>query len=255
MTSVYGIIALVLFLYMSTWFIVACMFKRNDIADIAWGLGFVVMSWSALLLSEQSARSLLVNVLVTIWGVRLSWHIARRNLRKTEDSRYATWRATWKHFYLRSYFQIFLLQGLFLYVILLPILFIHASTSSPLHVLDGIGVAIWIIGFFFETVGDSQLKNFLADPAHKGEIMDRGLWAYSRHPNYFGEVVQWWGIFLCVLSLPYGYFTIIGPLLITFLILFVSGVPMLEKKYAGRADFELYKQRTSMFVPWFQKKM
>ena len=247
--STYALIALALFLYMSAWFIVACFLKRNDVADIAWGLGFVLMSWITFLVSEHSARSVLVNVLVTIWGLRLVWHIARRNLRKPEDSRYAAWRASWKHFYIRSYLQIFMLQGLFLFVILVPVLFIHASSRSPLGLLDVCGLIIWAIGFFFESVGDRQLKDFLADPANKGKIMDRGLWKYSRHPNYFGEVLQWWGIFLCALSLPYGYFTIIGPLLITFLILFVSGVPMLEKKYAGRADFEAYKKRTSMFIP------
>ncbi len=255
MTSLYAEIALTLFLYMNIWFVVACLVKRNDTADIAWGLGFVLMCWLAFLLSGYSARSLLVNLLVTIWGLRLAWHIARRNMKKPEDSRYAAWRQTWKHFYSRSYVQIFLLQGFFLYIILLPALFIHASEPVSLQASDLIGIIAWIIGFFFESMGDRQLKNFLADPANKGKIMDCGLWAYSRHPNYFGEVLQWWGIFLCALSLPYGYLTIISPLLITFLILFVSGVPMLEKKYAGRPDFETYKKRTSMFVPWFQKKM
>lgn len=247
--SVYAIIAVALFLYMSGWFIVACVFRRNDVADIAWGLGFVLMAWIAFAFSEMSLRSVLVNVLITIWGLRLAFHIARRNLKKPEDSRYAAWRATWKFFYLRSFLQIFMLQGVFLYVILLPVLFIHASDPASLHILDIIGAIIWMTGFFFESVGDSQLQNFIRNPAHKGKIMDQGLWAYSRHPNYFGEVLQWWGIFFCTLALPYGYVTIVSPLLITFLILFVSGVPMLEKKYAGRADFEAYKKRTSMFIP------
>jgi steroid 5-alpha reductase family enzyme len=98
-------------------------------------------------------------------------------------------------------------------------------------------------------VGDYQLKKFLKDPAHKGKIMDQGLWAYSRHPNYFGEVLQWWGIFLCAVLLPFGYLTAVGPLLITYLIVFISGVPMLEKKYEGRPDFEAYKKKTSVFFP------
>lgn len=249
MTSVYAVIALSLFLYMSSWFIVACILKRNDVADIAWGLGFVLMSWIAFLASEHSARSLLVNVLITIWGLRLAWHIARRNLRKPEDSRYAQWRATWKNFYVRSYLQIFMLQGVFLYIILLPVVFVHASTPVSLQLLDALGVAIWVIGFFFESVGDKQLENFLRDPANKGKVMDRGLWAYSRHPNYFGEVTQWWGIFLFAASVSHGYLTIISPVMITCLILFISGVPMLERKYAGRPDFEAYKKRTSMFIP------
>lgn len=249
MTEFFIQIAIALFCYMTVWFFVACALKRNDIADVAWGLGFVLMSWIAFLFSEYSARSLLVNVLVTIWGLRLAWHIARRMSNKPEDYRYAAWRKTWKHFYMRSYFQIFILQGVFLYIILLPVLFIHTSETVRLQYIDLIGVVVWIIGFFFESVGDRQLRRFLKDPANKGKIMDQGLWAYSRHPNYFGEVTQWWGIFLCCVALPGGSITIIGPLLITFLILFVSGVPLLEKKYAGKPDFEAYKKRTSMFVP------
>lgn len=249
MMSVYAVIALALVVYMSVWFAVACVTHRNDVADIAWGLGFVFMSWIAFLLSEHSMRSLLINLLVTIWGLRLSWHIARRNIKKPEDHRYAVWRQQWKHFYLRSYAQIFLLQGFFLYIILLPVLFIHTSSSLPLGLLDVCGLIMWGIGFFFESVGDAQLKRFLRDPENRGKIMTSGLWAYSRHPNYFGEVLQWWGIFLFALGIPFGYVTIIGPLLITLLILFVSGVPMLEKKYAGRPDFEVYKQRTSIFFP------
>jgi len=249
MMSVYAIIGLAIFFYMSVWFLIACVMQRNDIADIAWGLGFVIMSWLSYVLSDSSARSVLVNLLITLWGLRLTWHIAARNLKKPEDHRYALWRATWTYFYVRSFVQIFLLQGLFLFIILLPVLFIHASAPTSLQATDLIGVTLWIIGFFFESVGDRQLRDFLKNPANKGKIMDTGLWAYSRHPNYFGEVMQWWGIFVCAAFLPSGYLTIVSPLLLTFLIVYVSGVPMLEKKYAGRPDFEAYKQRTSMFFP------
>ncbi len=242
-------IALALFLYINIWYVIAVLIKRNDVAVIAWGLGFVLMSWIAFLLSEHSARSLLVNALVTMWGLRLTWHIARRNLKKPEDHRYAVWRKEWKYFYLRSYLQVFMLQGFFLYVILVPVLVTHAEGQNPLTFLDAAGAVLWLIGFAFESIGDRQLKNFLRDPANKGKIMDRGLWSYSRHPNYFGEVVQWWGIFLITLAVQFGFLTIVSPLLITFLILFVSGIPILEKKYSGRPDFETYKKKTSMFIP------
>jgi len=255
MTSTFIILALAVFVYMNVWFVIAVFMKRNDVADIAWGLGFVLMTWISFLLSQHSHRSMLVSILVTIWGCRLAWHIARRNLQKPEDSRYAAWRQEWRHVYLRSYLQIFLLQGFFLYVILLPVLFIHASAVASLTFLDAVGVLVWLVGFLFESVGDHQLKSFLRDPAHKGTMMTRGLWAYSRHPNYFGEVTQWWGIWLLAVSMPWGFATIVGPITITVLILFVSGVPLLEKQYAGRPDFEAYKQRTSIFVPWFQKRM
>jgi steroid 5-alpha reductase family enzyme len=133
----------------------------------------------------------------------------------------------------------------------LPVLFINLGTGGPLGFFDLVGFLVWITGFYFESTGDAQLARFVRDPINKGKIMQSGLWKYTRHPNYFGEVTQWWGIFIISLSVPFGIFTIIGPLTITYLILFVSGVPMLEKKYAGRADFEAYKKRTSVFFPWF----
>jgi steroid 5-alpha reductase family enzyme len=187
--------------------------------------------------------------LVTIWGLRLAIHIYSRNKGKAEDFRYKAWREQWgKWFLVRSYFQVFLLQGLFLFLISLPVILINQHTTA-LSFLDFLGIAVWIIGFYFEVVGDWQLSQFVREPSNRGKIIETGLWKYTRHPNYFGEVVQWWGIFLMAISLPNGILTIIGPLTITILILFVSGIPMLEKKYEGRADFEDYKRRTSAFIP------
>jgi steroid 5-alpha reductase family enzyme len=141
------------------------------------------------------------------------------------------------------------LQGFFLYLIAQPVIFIHNEPSSVLGLIDFIGLCVWGIGFYFESTGDAQLKEFITNPANKGKLMDRGLWKYSRHPNYFGEVTQWWGLFIVALSITGSLFTVIGPLTITTLILFVSGVPLLEKKYAGRPDWEEYKKRTSIFIP------
>jgi len=235
---------------MTGWFILSVVKKRNDVADIAWGLGFVLISWSGLYFANISLRGLLVSLLVTIWGMRLAWHIHKRNLKKHEDYRYATWRKEWgKWFFVRSYFQVYLLQGLFLYLIIQPVNYIHYQVSSSLGIFDLIGLLVWIIGFYFESIGDSQLKTFISNPANRGKLMNTGLWRYSRHPNYFGEVTQWWGIFIIALSIPFGYITIIGPITITVLILFVSGIPLLEKKYEGRKDFEEYKKRTSIFFP------
>jgi steroid 5-alpha reductase family enzyme len=236
---------------MNCWFIISLLKKRNDIADIAWGLGFVLIVWGAFLISEiHSWRSLLVNVLVSVWGFRLAWHIHKRNSTRKEDYRYQEWRKQWgKRFLVRSYFQIFILQGFFLFLISLPALFINKYAAGNVGILDIAGIGIWLIGFYFETVGDWQLSRFIKDPANKGRLMQEGLWRYSRHPNYFGEVTQWWGIFLLASALPSGWITIIGPVTITVLILFVSGIPLLEKKYAGREDFENYRKRTSIFIP------
>jgi len=245
----YVILALGLLGYMTMWFVVSIVKKRNDVADIAWGLGFVLMAWLSFIISGFSFKALTVNILVTIWGLRLAWHIYNRNKNKPEDSRYLEWRKAWKNFYLRSYTQVFLLQGILLFIISLPVIYVNHSASSGFGVLEMVGFLIWTLGFYFESTGDRQLKEFISNPGNKGKLMDKGLWQYSRHPNYFGEVTQWWGIFIIALSVSGSLFTIIGPLTITILILFVSGVPLLEKKYAGRPDFEEYKKRTSIFLP------
>ena len=248
---------LLLFAYMSLWFVISLIKKRNDVADVAWGLGFVLMTWVSFFISDDSGvRGLIAGVLVSIWGLRLAWHIHTRNKDKTEDYRYLAWRKEWgKWFYIRSYFQVYLLQGALLFLIVMPVLLINKHSGAPLGLLDFIGVAVWLIGFFFEAVGDAQLARFIKDAANKGKLMQSGLWAYTRHPNYFGEVTQWWGIWLIALSVPNGLLAIIGPLTITFLILKVSGIPMLEKKMAEHPDFVAYKKRVSIFIPWKTKKL
>lgn len=247
----YLTLASLLFTYMSLWFVVSLVKKRNDVADVAWGLGFVLMAWTSFYLSGgYGARELLINILVSVWGLRLAWHIHARNKGKTEDYRYLAWRKEWgKWFYARSYAQVYLLQGFLLFLIVSPVLMINKNFGSPLGLLDFAGVAVWLLGFYFESVGDAQLAAFIKNPANKGKLMQSGLWAYTRHPNYFGEITQWWGIWLVALSVPSGIFAIIGPLTITFLILKVSGIPMLEKKMEENPEFSEYKRRTSMLIP------
>ena len=253
--SYFIVLGLVLLGYMSLWFVVSLLKKRNDVADVAWGLGFDTLSWiSFFFYGVGGLRGLIVCLLVSVWGLRLAWHIYSRNKNKPEDYRYQQWRQDWgKWFYLRSYFQIYLLQGTLLYLIVLPVLLINMSPGAPLGWLDFVGLAVWSLGFYFEAVGDSQLASFIKNPANKGKLMQSGLWAYTRHPNYFGEVTQWWGIWLIALSVPSGLIAVLGPLTITFLILKVSGVPLLEKKMASNPDFAAYKQRVSMFIPWPRK--
>lgn len=244
-------LGVVLFLYMSFWFVVSLLRKRNDVADVAWGLGFVLMAWTSLLISEDvSVRALIVDVLVSIWGLRLAWHIHARNRGKGEDYRYAAWRVEWgKWFYIRSYLQVYLLQGILLFLIVTPVAVINMHQGTSLGLLDVIGIALWGIGFYFESVGDAELSRFIKDPDNKGKLMQRGLWAYTRHPNYFGEVTQWWGIWVLALSVPTGLSSGIGPIIITFLILKVSGIPLLEKKMEQNPAFAEYKRRVSMFIP------
>ncbi len=250
----------VLLAYMTGWFVLSILKKRNDVADVAWGLGFVLLAWGGLFASGSiSERAVIVLLLVSVWGVRLAWHIARRHRGKPEDFRYAKWRTEWgKWFLLRSFGQVYLLQGFLLFLVSTPVLLIMWSggesllrgTGYPLGILDGVGLVIWLVGFFFESVGDKQLALFLRDETNKGKLMQSGLWRYTRHPNYFGEVMQWWGIFIMALSVPFGWLGVVGPLTITFLILKVSGVPLLEQKMAEHPDFAAYKAQTSLFFPW-----
>jgi steroid 5-alpha reductase family enzyme len=251
MSTQYLTILLAVLLYMTGWFLLALWRRRNDLADIAWGGGFIAAALTAVLLQTGLAsRARLVVLLVILWGLRLAVHIGLRNLGKGEDERYRKWREEWgRHWLLRSYLQVFLLQGFLLYLISLPVIWTILAKPSPWTGLDALGLAIWMAGFFFEAVGDFQLARFKKDPAHRGKIIQQGLWRYSRHPNYFGEVTLWWGIYLLALSAPGGWMTIIGPLTITFLILKVSGIPLLEKKYVNNAAFQEYARRTSAFFP------
>lgn len=251
----YLTVALSIFVYMSLWFGISLIKKRNDVADEAWGLGFVCLAWVSFIISDTSGpRGLLVGILVSVWGLRLAWHIHARHKGKPEDYRYRAWREQWgKWFYLRSYAQVYLFQGVLLLLVVMPVLIINYSVGPALGWLDFIGGAVWLVGFLFESVGDAQLSRFVKNPVNKGKLMQSGLWRNSRHPNYFGEVTLWWGIWLIALSAPFGLLGIIGPLTITILILKVSGIAMLEKKMAKKPEFASYKQQTSKFIPWPKK--
>jgi steroid 5-alpha reductase family enzyme len=244
-------LAIFLFLYMCGWFCFAVAQKRNDLADTAWGIGFVCLCWFGFFLSPFSWRAMLINTLITVWGLRLSAHVYLRNHNKTEDFRYHQWRKTWYRFYLRSFLQIFMLQGVFLYIICLPAILINRySYASGFSAFDVLGVLLWCVGFFFEAVSDHQLKVFTKQPQNHGKIMDQGLWHFSRHPNYFGEISMWWGIGIVALGVPYGLIALIGPITITFLIVFVSGIPMLEAHMRDKPGFAAYKAKTSLLFPW-----
>ena len=252
----YTPLAFLLWAYVSLWFLISLFKRRNDVADVAWGLGFVLVAWTSFFLAGGSGtRGLLVCILVSVWGVRLAWHIDARHRGKAEDFRYMAWRREWgKWFYARSYAQVYVLQGALLFIVVLPVLMINRSTGTTFGFLNGIGACIWLFGFLFESVGDAELARFARDPHNRGKILQNGLWRYTRHPNYFGEVVQWWGIWVVAVGVPGGWFSIVGPLTITLLILKVSGIPMLEKKMAENPDFAEYRRRTSVFVPWVPKR-
>ena len=240
-----------IWIFMTLVFLLALLRRDNSLVDIAWGLGFVLVTLSTFDFEGLSSRSLLVSGLVIVWGVRLAIYIGKRKWGRGEDFRYAKWRQEWGIWLVpRSYLQIFLLQGLLLLVISYPVVLVNRSPASGLSVWDVLGILIWMIGFVFEVVGDFQMARFKSNPGHKGRIMTQGLWSWTRHPNYFGEATMWWGIACFAVSLPGGWTVFLSPLVITFLLLKVSGVPMLEKKYAGNPEFQAYANKTPAFFPW-----
>ena len=238
-------------LYMTAWFICAVIIKRNDVADVAWGLGFGLATFVALAQSSMPSRSgLLVLFMVLIWGGRLSSHIYRRNRHKDEDYRYAKWREEWgKWVYVRSYFQVFMLQGLLMLCVVTPALVVASSRQEVYGANLAIGFFIWLFGFAYESIADRQLRIFISKPHNKGKLMTRGLWKYSRHPNYFGEITQWWGLGVMAIGVEGGAIGLLGPAMITYLIWKVSGVPLLEKKYAHVKEYQEYSRRTSVIIP------
>ncbi len=254
--EVFALAAITIFVYMSLFFLLAQALKDNGIVDIGWGIGFIVLSTVLVFTGiDISQRQFLLFVLVFFWGFRLSLHIFLRNHGKPEDFRYANWRKEWgKHVVIRSFFQVFMLQGFFMFIIALPIIITKASVPQKLGFIEIAGSIIWLIGLLFEAIGDYQLLKFKKLPENKGKIITTGLWKYTRHPNYFGECVMWWGIF--IVSIPSGYFyiSVISPLVLTWLLTRVSGVPMLEEKYKGNEEFERYAKKTNSFVPWFPKE-
>lgn len=247
---------LLIFIYASIWFAVAVYKKRNDVADIAWGPGYILICIYLFITQKQVPVILLLYTLVILWGVRLCLHIYNRNKNKKEDFRYLQWRQQWgKLFYLRSYLQVFLLQGIILLIIISPVMFAAIKAPGQWNIFTGIGLCCWLVGFYFQTVADYQLSVFVKKRKDKNEIMETGLWKFSRHPNYFGELMMWWGIFIIIIPIPNSLWFIISPLTITGLLLFVSGIPLLEKKQESNPAFEAYKKRTSALIPLPPKKV
>lgn len=242
--------------FMTIAYIVALLKRNNTVADVAWGVGFIFIAWIAAYDSHFGDRPILIACLVTLWGIRLVSHIAPRLRGNREDFRYAELRKQWgKHAAWKSYTHVFLLQGILMLMIAFPMIYVSlVGRSLPIGLPDLLGAALWTIGFAMESAADAQLAAFRRNAKNKGKVLDSGLWHYSRHPNYFGESVQWWGIFVIALSSPGGWVTALSPLLITFLLTRVSGIPMVEKKAMTSAAYRAYAERTSAFVPWFPRK-
>lgn len=227
--------------------------RRNvALVDPFWGAGFVIVTWVARrLIVTSTPRGDLLAVLVTVWGIRLSLYLLWRTCGAGEDRRYAAIRR--RHgarFWLVSLLSVFLLQAIILWFVALPIqVAIALRLPSALGWLDGLGSALWFVGLLFEAVGDWQLARFQAEPTNAGRVMDGGLWRFTRHPNYFGDFCVWWGLYL-IAAAGGAWWTIGSPLLMSFLLLKVSGVPLLEGDIATRRPgYAAYQRRTNAFFP------
>jgi len=231
--------------------------RDASIADVCWGPGFVLLAWLYCLLSPTlTPRSWLVATLVTLWGARLSVHIFRRNQHKGEDPRYRAMRASHgPAFWWRSLFTVFWLQGALIWFVAFPILFaVRAAGPHGFTAIDGLGVVLFLIGFGFEVVGDYQLERFKAEPSNRGRVLERGLWRYTRHPNYFGDATLWWGLYFIACATPGGWLTVLSPSLMTLLLMRVSGVTLLEAGLIGsKPGYRAYIARTPAFFPWFPR--
>ena len=244
----------VLWIFFTIFYFIAKQTKNAGLVDIGWGIGFVVVSaWVQF--NQNKTSGWILFLMILLWGGRLAFHLFKRNVGKPEDYRYAAFRRDWgKNYELRAYFQIFMLQGVLMYGVSVASIFGQQSAallSLPLLIL---GVLIYLIGLTIETIADRQLKSHVTNPSKKGTLIDTGLWKYSRHPNYFGESVVWWGIYLTSVSLGAPLWTVLSPILITLLVRYVSGVPMLEKRLTRYPGYETYVRKTSIFIPLPNKK-
>jgi steroid 5-alpha reductase family enzyme len=226
--------------------------RNSSIVDMWWGPGILLIGLTyALISGGASNRRTMVLLLLTIWALRLAWHIGARNIGHGEDFRYAKWRgergASWWWF---SYFKVFLLQAVIAWIVAMPLYYAVTAPAPPhLTAWDYAGAIVFAIGFVFEGLGDEQLRRFKANPANKGRVLDSGLWRYTRHPNYFGEAVMWWGFGLFSIAAG-GYLGLIGPAIITFFLIRVSGVALLEKTLReSKPDYANYIAKTSAFFP------
>jgi steroid 5-alpha reductase family enzyme len=257
--EIYGLAALAVLGFMTAIWLLSLILRDSSIVDIFWGAGFVVSNWVYFALTPDgfSARKWLVSILVTVWGLRLSLYILRRNWGKGEDFRYQKWRqeagAKW---WWQSFFKVFFLQGILMWIISAPLLAAQFSpTPDHLTVPDLVAIPAWAIGFFFEAAGDWQMARFKANPANKGKVLNTGVWRYTRHPNYFGDATQWWAYYLVAAAASGGFWTVFSPIIMTTLLLRVSGVTLLEKTLVQtKPQYQEYVESTSAFIPWFPKK-
>lgn len=243
-----AVIGAIMFL---TW-LLSVMLKNASIVDIVWGLGFVAVAWTSFAVGDgDDTRRFILALLATIWGLRLATHLAVRNIGHGEDYRYRAMRKHWGvKFPIISLVTVFLLQGVLMWTVSLSLQLGQVEASPGFGPIGTMGVLVWIVGLAFEATGDQQLRKFKSNPANQGKVLNTGLWRLSRHPNYFGDAVVWWGIAIVAAEAGVGAFGLIGAAIMTFLLVRVSGVALLEKSLKKRKpEYEEYIRQTSAFFP------
>jgi steroid 5-alpha reductase family enzyme len=236
---------------MLVFWVASLAIRDASIADIAWGLVFVGIAWASWIAGVGGTAGLIAALAVTVWGLRLAIYIGIRNAGHGEDRRYQAMRAKRPNtFWLWSLFGVFVLQGILALIVSLPVQSLGSVGDSSPGWVTFVGAAVFLAGLGFEAVGDAQLAAFKRDPANKGQVMDRGLWRYTRHPNYFGDALLWWGIWLIAVGSGAAWWSLVGPALMTFLLVRVSGVALLESDLAERRPgYAEYIRKTSPFIP------
>lgn len=249
---------LVILMLMTILWLVSIIIKNVSIVDLFWGFGFVLVTLFYFIKTDGlNHRKIILMTMVAVWGMRLSIYLAWRNIGKGEDFRYREFRKRYgeKSYWWFSYFQTFLFQGILMWLISAPLLGSqYYGASKDLGIFDYAGIIFWIFGFIFEAGGDFQLARFKADPKNKGRVLNLGFWRYTRHPNYFGDSSVWWGYALICIAAG-SYIPVLGSVLMTTVIIKVSGVAILEKSLkVQKPEYNEYIRKTSAFFPWFPKK-
>ncbi|MDH5533596.1 MAG: DUF1295 domain-containing protein [Candidatus Pacebacteria bacterium] len=257
MDNIYLLTLIISFAIQGFFFSFASLFKTDKLTDLSYGLSFIALAWFMLFrLGEFSLHQIVLTILITLWGLRLVTYLFIRILKMGRDKRFDSMREKFFEFA-----KFWILQALSVWVIMLPSIFVLSTVSDKgCNIITFTGLSIFLFGLIIETVADWQKFNFKSEKKNRDKLITDGIWKYSRHPNYFGEMTLWWGIFIFSTNfMSQGdYWTILGPLFITFLLLFVSGIPLLEKKYdkkyKGNKQYTKYRKNTSLLIPLIPKK-
>lgn len=242
-------LAAIVILFAVLW-AVSLRLENSSIADVAWGPGILVIGLTYYFTSDGvQLRTHLTLALLAMWAIRLGTHLGIRARLEGEDFRYVKWRNQYEHWWLVSYFKVFLLQPVIAWIVSLPIYFAIVSVGAPsLTMLDYLGALLCVSGLVVESVADEQLRRFRADRVNRGKVLDTGLWRYTRHPNYFGEALVWWGFGVIGVATG-GVPGLIGPAILTYLLIYVSGIALLESTLVDKPGYIQYVGRTPPFLP------